>query len=300
MKSIQYQIAELREARDAVILAHNYVAGEVQDIADFVGDSLELSIKAKHSAAPVIVFCGVSFMAETAKILSPGSIVLHPVPSAGCPMADMAPAEAVRKYKQEYPDTVLVAYVNSTAAVKAEVDVCCTSANAERIIRSIPANKEIMFLPDQNLGANISRKLGRAMQLWPGFCPTHNRIMPEQAMKVRREYPNAVFLVHPECTPAVVDCADEALSTGGMLRYVRESAATQFIIGTECGILHRMKKENPGKELIPLEPLPTCPNMKKITLENIAETLENMKFEVKLDSELMNRARMPIERMLAI
>ena len=300
MKSIQHQIDELRNERFAVILAHNYVLGEVQDIADFVGDSLELSIKAKNAAAPVIVFCGVSFMAETAKILSPNSIVLHPVPSAGCPMADMAPAEAVRKYKQEYPDTVLVAYVNSTAAVKAEVDVCCTSANAERIIRSIPADREIMFLPDQNLGANISRKLGRSMRLWPGFCPTHNRIMPEQAMKIRREYPKAVLLVHPECSPAVVDCADEALSTGGMLRYVRESNATQFIIGTECGILHRMKKENPGKELIPLEPLPSCPNMKKITLESVLDSLENMKFEVKLDPALMNRARKPIERMLAI
>lgn len=300
MKSIQHQIDELRNEKSAVILAHNYVLGEVQDIADFVGDSLELSIKAKNAAAPVIVFCGVSFMAETAKILSPNSTVLHPVPSAGCPMADMAPAEAVRKYKQEYPDTVLVAYVNSTAAVKAEVDVCCTSANAERIIRSIPANKEIMFLPDQNLGANISRKLGRSMRLWPGFCPTHNRIMPEQAMKIRREYPKAVLLVHPECTPAVVDCADEALSTGGMLRYVRESNATQFIIGTECGILHRMRKENPGKELIPLEPLPSCPNMKKITMESVLDSLENMKFEVKLDPALMNRARKPIERMLSI
>ena len=299
MGRLEEQIAELKRRRNAVILAHNYVQGEVQDVADFVGDSLELSIKAKNAGAPVIVFCGVSFMAETAKILSPASTVLHPVPSAGCPMADMAPAEAVRRYKAEHPDVVLVAYVNSTAAVKAEVDVCCTSGNAERIVAAIPADKTILFLPDQNLGANIARKLGRKLELWPGFCPTHNRIMPEAAQRVREAHPGAVMLVHPECTPTVVDVADHALSTGGMLKFVRESDARAFIIGTECGILHRMRKENPGKELIPLAPLPTCPNMKKLTLESIVDSLEFMQFEVDLAPELMDRARLPIERMLA-
>ncbi len=298
MKSLVEQIVELKKKRNAVILAHNYVMGDVQDVADFVGDSLELSIKAKNASAPVIVFCGVSFMAETAKILSPSSTVLHPVPSAGCPMADMAPDEAVRQYRREHPDTVIIAYVNSTAAVKAEVDICCTSANAEKIVRSIPADKQILFVPDQNLGANVSRMTGRKMELWPGFCPTHNRIMPEDVRQIREMHPNAVMLVHPECTPSVVEVADQALSTGGMLKFVRESDAKQFIIGTECGILHRMRKDNPGKEFIPLQPLPMCPNMKKLTLESIVDSLEYMQYEVKLDAALMDRARLPIEKML--
>ena len=299
MGRLEDQIAELKRKRNAVILAHNYVEGEIQDVADFVGDSLELSIKARDAGAPVIVFCGVSFMAETAKILSPASTVLHPVPSAGCPMADMAPVAAVRRYKADHPGTILVAYVNSTAAVKAEVDICCTSGNAERIVSAIPADQPILFLPDQNLGANIARKLGRKLELWPGFCPTHNRIMPEAARKIREAHPDAVMLVHPECTPAVVDVADEALSTGGMLKYVRASSARQFIIGTGCGILHRIRKGNPGKELIPLVPLPTCPNMKKLTLESIVDALESMQFVVELEPALMDRARLPIERMLA-
>lgn len=300
MKRLEEQVTKLKLKRNAVILAHNYVAGEVQDAADFVGDSLELSIKAKHTGAPVIVFCGVSFMAETAKILSPESSVLHPVPSAGCPMADMVTDEAVRAYRRTHPNAYVVAYVNTTAAVKAEVDICCTSDNAERIVRSIPEGKHILFLPDQNLGANISRKTGRKMELWPGYCPTHNQIRPEAAHSIREQFPDAVMLVHPECSPAVVDIADEALSTGGMLRYVHESDAKAFIIGTECGILHRLRKENPGKTLIPLEPEPICPNMKKITLESMVDALEFMQYDVTLEPELMDRARLPIERMLAL
>jgi quinolinate synthase len=224
---------------------------------------------------------------------------LHPVPSAGCPMADAATAEAVRQYKAAHPDVVLVAYVNSTAAVKAEVDVCCTSANAKRIVAAIPAAQPIMFLPDRNLGANVARALGRKMELWPGFCPTHDRIKPEDVKALRAKHPDAVVLVHPECTPAVVEMADHALSTGGMLEFMRESTARTFILGTECGVLHRAHKENPDKELIPLEPLPMCPNMKKITLESIVESLESLTFRVELDPGLMDRARLPVERMLA-
>ena len=298
--NISDKINKLRKDRDAIILAHNYVGGEVQDIADFTGDSLELSIKAKNANSPVIVFCGVSFMAETAKILSPESIVLNPAPSAGCPMADMADAEKVREYRGANPDAVLVAYVNSTAAVKAEVDICCTSANAEQVVRSIPQDKRIMFLPDQNLGANIRNKSGRDMALWPGFCPTHNRIMPEAVEEIRNSHPNAVLIVHPECSPAVVAMADEALSTGGMLRYVKESSAKSFIIGTETGILHRMRKENPDKFFISLEPEPICPNMKKITLENVGDALEYMQYKVEMESGLLEQARKPIERMLAL
>ena len=294
------KINELRKIRNAVILAHNYVVGEVQDIADFVGDSLELSIKAAATQAPVIVFCGVSFMAETAKLLAPESTVLLPELSAGCPMADMASADAVKKLRAEHPDAVFVAYVNTTAAVKAEVDICCTSANAEKIVSSIPADKEIVFLPDQNLGANVAKKLQRPMILFPGYCPTHHRIEGAQIEAARKLYPGAPVVVHPECPVAVTACADAALSTGGMLKYVRESDAKSFIIGTETGIIHRLRKENPGREFYPLAPSPRCSNMKKITLESILKVLENMQNAVELPQAIIERARLPIDRMLAV
>ncbi len=299
MENIVSEIQRLKKERNAVILAHNYVDGAVQDIADFVGDSLELSIRAKECSAPVIVFCGVSFMAETAKILSPNATVLLPAPHAGCPMADMADAKDVADYKKNNPDTVLVAYVNTTAAVKAEVDICVTSANAERIVQSIDPERKIMFLPDQNLAANVSKNLQREMALWPGFCPTHHRMMPEAVMNAREKYPNAKIIVHPECSPAIVALADASLSTGGMLRYVKESDATEFVIGTECGIIHRMQKENPEKKFYPFEPSLVCPNMKKITLENVLESLQYMQHDVQLSPELIERARKPIDEMLA-
>ena len=292
------KIRGLARQRNAVILAHNYTHGEVQDVADFVGDSLALSIQAKKADAPVIVFCGVRFMAETAKILSPQSAVLHPVPDSGCPMADMAEAAKVAAWKREHPGHVLVAYVNSTAATKAEVDVCCTSANAEKIVRRIPEDKPILFLPDRNLGANVAAATGRRMELWPGFCPTHNRIEPAMVEAVRAAHPGVPFICHPECLPAVVALADAALSTGGMLDYVRHSDAPEIIVGTENGIFHRMRKEAPDKTFWPLAPLPTCPNMKKIGLEDILLSLETMSPTVELDESLMNRARAPIERML--
>ena len=302
---IKEKINVLKRERNAVILAHNYVPGEVQDVADFVGDSLELSIKAKNAGAPVIVFCGVSFMAETAKILSPESTVLHPVPSAGCPMADMAGAEAVGAWKREAAARsaeapCLVAYVNTTAAVKAEVDICCTSANAEKVVRSIPAGKKILFLPDCNLGANIVAATGREMELWPGFCPIHDRITAEAVNDAKKSNPAAMLLVHPECRPEIVAMADRSLSTGGMLRFVKESAATEFIIGTEYGILHRMRAENPGKIFHTLTPVPSCVNMKRITLESLLDALEHMRYPVELPQELMDKARAPIERMLRI
>ena len=300
MENLKQKILALKKEKNAVILAHYYQQPEIQEIADYVGDSYGLSIEASRAPQENIHMCGVRFMAETAKILSPQSIVLHPEPGAGCPMSDMAPAHAVREYREAYPDTVLVAYVNTTAAVKAEVDICCTSANAEKIIRSIPADKKIMFLPDQNLGANVMRLTGRKMELWPGYCPTHNRIMPEAAKKIRAAHPDAVMIVHPECLPAVVDIADYALSTGGMLRFAKETEARKIIIGTEHGILHRLRNENPGKEFIPMYPLPACPNMKKIKLESVLDALEKMQYPVELGVELMDRARLPIERMLSI
>ena len=294
------RINELRKQRNAVILAHNYVEGEVQDIADFVGDSLELSIKAAESSAPVIVFCGVSFMAETAKLLSPQATVLLPEKSAGCPMADMADANMVRALRRKYPDAVFVAYVNTTAAVKAEVDICCTSANAEKIVKSIPENKTIVFLPDNNLGSNVSKALNREMVLFPGYCPTHQRITPEQLADARQKHPNAPIVVHPECPPDVVALADTALSTGGMLKYIKESPADEFVIGTETGIIHRLRKENPTKTFYPLQPSPSCPNMKKVSLMSILKALETMEPVVELDPDFIERARLPIERMLAV
>ena len=294
------KINELRKIRNAVILAHNYVLGEVQDIADFVGDSLELSIKAAATKSPVIVFCGVSFMAETAKLLAPESTVLLPVPNAGCAMADMATAEAVRELRKQHPDAVFIAYVNTTAAVKAEVDICCTSANAEKIVSSVPADKEIVFLPDQNLGANVMKKLNRPMILFNGYCPTHHRVDPAALDAVRQQNPGAPILVHPECPVEVTAKADVALSTGGMLKYVQESPAESFVIGTEYGIIHRLRKENPGKEFIALTPAPRCMDMKKITLQTVLQSLENMESAVELPQALIERARLPIERMLAV
>ena len=299
-QEIVKRINDLRIKHNAVILAHNYVIGEVQDIADFVGDSLELSIKAAATQAPVIVFCGVSFMAETAKLLAPDSTVLLPEVSAGCPMADMASAEAVQALRKEHPDAVFVAYVNTTAAVKAEVDICCTSANAEKIVSSILADKEIVFLPDQNLGGNVMKNLNRKMILFPGYCPTHHRIEPAQLEAMRVKYPNAPIVVHPECPVEVTALADAALSTGGMLKYVKESPARQIIIGTESGIIHRLRKENPDKEFIALAPAPRCMNMKKITLESVLKSLEEMQTPVELPQALIERAKLPIERMLAV
>lgn len=298
--TVREEIEALKKERQAIILAHNYTLGEIQDLADFVGDSLELSRKAADCNAPVIVFCGVRFMAETAKILSPNSIVLHPAPDAGCPMADMANLDEVKKYRTEHPNAILVAYVNTTAATKTAVDICCTSGNAEKIIASIPAEREIMFLPDANLGANVSNKMGRKMNLWNGCCPTHNAVEPERIIAARKEHPEAVVLVHPECPPATVSEADAALSTGGMLTYVKESPAKEFIIGTEIGILHRLKLENPDKQFYPLEPSPFCTNMKKITPEKVLEALKNLEPRIELDEETIRDARASIDRMLAV
>lgn len=292
------KINRLRKECNAVILAHNYVLGEVQEIADFVGDSLELSIKAAGVTAGVIVFCGVKFMAETAKILSPEKMVLHPAPQAGCPMADMATAEQVRALKRRHPDAVVVCYVNSTAEVKAEVDICCTSANAAKIVAAIPADREIIFMPDCNLGANIAAELRRKLILWPGCCPVHQRLTPEMVRRRRREFPNAALFVHPECAPEVVALADAALSTGGMLRYVRESEVKEFIVGTEQGIIYRLARENPDKTFVALSEQAICPDMKLTTLEDVLAALEKKQYQVDLPADILTRARLPISRML--
>ena len=296
---IREKIFRLKEKRNAIILAHNYQLGEVQDIADFVGDSLELSQYAARTNASVIVFCGVHFMAETASILCPDKVVLLPDINAGCPMANMITAERLREKKREYPQAVVVCYINSSAEVKAESDVCCTSANAIKIVESLDA-KEILFIPDQYLGSYISNKTGKKMMLWPGFCPTHVRIHPDRIRELRREYPHAKVIVHPECTPEVIALADEVLSTGGMCRYARREEVREIVVGTEIGIIHRLKKENPGKKFIPVSEQAICPNMKLITLEKILWALEEMKPEVKVPQQIRLKAKAAVDKMLQV
>ncbi len=298
--NIVEEILALKRKRRAIILAHNYTLPEIQDIADFTGDSLELSRKAAACDAPVIVFCGVRFMAETAKILSPHATVLLPVADAGCEMADMANAPDVRKARAENPDAVVVAYVNTTAETKTAVDICCTSGNAEKVISSIPADKPIVFLPDANLGTNVSKTLSRPMSFWHGCCPIHDRITPGHIATARAAHPGAIAMVHPECRPETVAAADVALSTGGMLKFVKESKAKDFIVGTEIGILHRLRKENPDKRFFPLDPEPICSNMKKIHLEDIRNSLRDISPSIELDSETIRLARQSIDRMLSL
>ena len=293
-------IRDLCRARRAVILAHNYTRGEVQDVADFTGDSLELARKATAVEADVIVFCGVYFMAETAKILNPSKKVLIPDPSAGCPMADMVSAEDVRREKAKHPGAVAVCYVNSTAEVKAECDLCVTSGNAERVMATIPKGREIIFVPDSHLGDYLSRREGRDYILWPGYCPTHARLSKATVDAARAAHPGAPVLVHPECARDVVEAADAALSTGGMCAWARSSAAKTILVGTETGLLHRLRRENPDKTFIPLSDALVCPNMKKTTLQNLFETLRDTANEVTVDEAVATRARRAIEAMLAI
>jgi quinolinate synthase len=293
------RIARLKEQRKAVILAHNYQLGEVQDIADFVGDSLELSRRATQVEADVVVFCGVMFMAETAKLLNPQRAVLIPDPLAGCPMCEMAPVEAVRKRKAELPGVTVVAYVNTTAAVKAEADICCTSANAVKIVNSLP-DKRILFLPDKHLGHWVQRHTDKEIILWDGYCPTHQKITARDVQRLKGDHPKATVIVHPECTADVIDLADEVLSTGQMLRWARESEAREVIVGTEVGLIHRLKQENPDKTFYPISFLSTCPNMKRITLEKVAWALEDMQYQVTVPAEVADKARRAIERMLEV
>jgi quinolinate synthase len=291
------KISALRKKRNAVILAHNYQLGEVQDIADFVGDSLELSRNAAQTAADVIVFCGVHFMAETASIICPDKVVLLPDINAGCPMADMITAERLRAKKKEHPRAVVVCYINSSAEVKAESDICCTSANAVAIIKSLDA-REILFVPDQYLGDYVSSKTGKKMNLWPGFCPTHVRIKPERIKALRREYPQAKVVVHPECTLEVIALADEVASTSGICRYARRDDVKEMVVGTEIGIIHRLRKENPGKRFIPVSEQAICPNMKLITLEKVLWSLEEMSPEVKVPEGIRLKAIAAVDKML--
>ncbi len=294
------KIQKLKKDRNALLLVHNYQLGEVQDIADFSGDSLELSRKAAASDADVIVFCGVHFMAETAAILNPDRTVLLPDLHSGCPMADMITAEQLRELKKQHPTAKVICYVNSTAEVKAESDICCTSANAVKIVETLKEAEEIIFVPDQYLGSYAAEQAGREMILWPGYCPTHARILPSDIQKRKEEHPNAVVIVHPECKVETKALADAILSTGQMVKYARETDAREIIVGTEIGLLHRLRKENPGKTFIPVTEQAVCPRMKLITLETVLWSLENMKNRVEVPKEIRIKAKNAVDRMLEV
>ena len=294
------EIAQLKKSRNAVILAHNYTLGEVQDAADFTGDSLELARRATEVKADVIVFCGVWFMAETAKILNPDKTVLIPEPSAGCPMADMITGAQLRELKARNPGAKAVCYVNSTAEVKAECDICVTSGNAEKVLARFAPEEDVIFVPDQHLGGHVAGLLNRRYTLWPGYCPTHAAITVDAIAAARALHPGAPVMVHPECARDVRDAADQRLSTGGMCRFAAESDAKEFIVGTEVGILHRLRKENPGKRFYPVSERIVCPNMKKTNLANLAESLREMKTEVTVPADVAARAKGAIDAMLAV
>lgn len=293
------RIKQLKKERNAIILAHNYQRGDVQDIADFVGDSFGLSKSAVSSGADVIVFCGVDFMAESAAVLNPDKTVLMPELSAQCPMAAMITAESLKLEKEKYPDAAVVCYVNTPASVKAESDICCTSANAVKVVNALP-EKEIIFVPDRNLALFVAEHTKKKLIPWNGYCPTHHLILPGDILLEKEEHPGAVVLVHPECRPDVVALADKVLSTEGMLNYVRQSNSKEFIIGTEVGLLYRMGKENPDKTFIPATRYAVCPNMKMNTLGSIIRALEKNEHVINVPEDIRIKAKLSLDRMLEV
>lgn len=296
--SLVEKIKELKHKRKAVILVHNYQPPEVQDIADYLGDSLGLSRKAAETDAEIIIFCGVLFMAETASILSPDKTVLMPDINAGCPMADMVDSVKLRDLKKKHPEAIVVSYVNTSAEVKAESDICCTSANAVKVIQSLDRNMEIIFVPDKYLGSYVENQTGRKMILWDGYCPVHVKILAEDIIKQKKKYPKAEVIVHPECTPEVINLADKILSTSSMCKYAKETTSKEIIIGTEKDIIYRLERENPGKRFYPASALAVCPNMKLNNLEKVLWSLEDMKHEVKVPGEIQAKAIKAVNRML--
>lgn len=294
------KIENLKKERQAVILAHNYQPAEIQDLADFTGDSLGLSIKAAETDANVIVFCGVQFMAETAAILSPEKTILLPDKNAGCPLADMTTADQLKELKQHHPDALVVCYVNSSAEVKAESDYCCTSANAVEVVNSLPQNRPIIFVPDQHLGQFVADRTGRDLVLWPGYCASHVVITEDDIKNAKAKYPDAVVMSHPECSEPVKELSDELLSTGQMLKFAQKSTAKRFIVATETGMIYALKKQNPDAEFIPASERAICPNMKRITLEKILWSLEDMQFKVTIPEKIRIKAKKALDRMVKI
>jgi quinolinate synthase len=310
-KKLVEEIKKWKKKRGALIIAHNYQIPAIQDIADFVGDSLELSKQAANSREKLIVFCGVHFMAESAAIFSPEKTVLIPDLGAGCSLAASIDADELRRWKAKYPGAVVVSYVNTTAEVKAESDYCCTSTNAVEIVNAIPKDKQILFVPDMFLGAYVQKKTGRDLIIYPGQCHVHARVRPEDILSKMKAKPNADFLIHPECG-CVSNCmhyvangdipADKThiLSTGGMLKYAKQSKKSDFIVATETGIIHRLEKQNPKKNFAPLRDDMVCEFMKMITLPKLLNSLINLEFEVKVPKKIANKARIPIERMFEV
>jgi quinolinate synthase len=299
MEGLEERISELKKELNALIVAHNYQRPEVQDIADITGDSLELARDCTEVDCDLIVFCGVRFMAESVAILNPSRTVLLSEESAGCPLADMIDVEDLMEWKRRYPKAAVVSYVNSSAAVKAESDFCCTSANSIKLIESIP-DGEILFVPDQYLGHYTSTKTDKRMILYPGYCPVHRRLKPEHIIRAKELYPDAAVIVHPECIPEVIALADAALSTSQMLRYAKESPARSFLVGTEIGLLHRMHKESPEKDFHPLSMGLVCPDMKKTRLESVAKVMAERRNVVKVPEEVRVKAKQALNRMLAV
>jgi quinolinate synthase len=296
---IQDEILRLKKDRHAIILAHNYQQADVQDIADLTGDSLELSRAAAVMDGDIIVFCGVDFMAETAAIISPEKTVLLPAHDAGCPMADMITADELKLVKSRHPEAAVVCYVNTTAEVKAESDICCTSSNAVKVVNSLKEDR-IIFVPDRNLGLYTQRFTKKEILPWEGYCIVHDRITPDHVHRAHDLYPGASILVHPECRPEVIDLADHVGSTSGIIRQVCESPKKEFIIGTETGILHRIRKECPTKKCYPLSAEAICTNMKKTDLIKVRQALLDLRPRVTVPEEIAQRARKAIERMLAV
>lgn len=295
------EVRALLRQEDAVLLAHNYQVPEVQDIADFVGDSLFLSRRARETSARTIVFAGVRFMAETAKILNPEREVLLPDLAAGCGLADAITAEQLRAWKAQNPGAVVVAYINTSADVKAEADYCCTSSNAVEIVRRIPADREILFLPDLFLGEHVRRVTGRRLHVWVGDCPVHAKLRPEQIDRARVEHPGAPIVVHPECgcSTAALSSVDRVLSTDGMIRFAEETRAPEVLVATEIGILHRMHRLNPSTRFVPLSEGAVCPYMKQIDLTDIRDSLRLHRYRIEVPEPTATRARRALERMVA-
>lgn len=299
IEDLKSKIFQLKEKRKAVIIVHNYQRDEVQDIADISGDSLQLSKAAIKTDAEVIVFCGVHFMAETAAILNPNRTVLLPVKEAGCPMADMVSCEKLRKKKAEFPGAAVVTYVNSSVKIKAESDICCTSSNAIEVVKALKEYRKVIFVPDKNLGRYVQANApDKEIILWEGFCPTHIRLSSEEVKLIREKHPDAEFIAHPECQPEVLALADHICSTGGMFKYVKSSAAKKFIIGTECGMLYRLYRENPGKEFIVASDHLVCPSMKLTTLGWVAHALDTMTNKIIVEEDTRRGALRALNRML--
>ena len=301
----------MRSKKNALILSHNYQIPEIQDLANFVGDSLELSIQARNADNNLIVFCGVHFMAETVSILAPKKTILIPDLEAGCSLAETINVEQLREWKRKHPEAVVVSYINTSAKIKAESDYCCTSSNAIKIIESIPTNKEILFLPDLFLGAYIEKMTGRKMHIWPGECHVHAQLTAEKVNNIRGEYPNADFLIHPECgcvsnvmydmaNGDILDNKTKILSTGGMVEYTKKSASKEFIVATETGIIYQLQKNNPEKKFRPLKDNAICEYMKKITVEKLYKSLNEEVYQVKVPEEIAKKAINPINKMLEI